>query len=318
MKHIFNKSTLTDFWYSFYNSHLPTKRDNLNRIILKSIFLLSIIILVIFFIFITTHFTKINNEQSLFLENNQIFEQLTSVNSKNYEKAFKYFKSQNSDFKAWVSVENTSISSPVYQTKNNEFYLSHNQLKQKSSFGALFFDSKDCITSKTKDQNLIIYGNSPKSDSLFSCLKNYKSIYFYKQNPYINLSTSEDLEKYIIFATFIINSNPKDDGNYIFDYKKSNFENSDEFSFWIDELSQRSLYSTEIDITNSDNLLTLVTDSVEFNGAKLVVMARKLRENEKVNIFNTQINKKPRYPDIYYSLRGIENPFNIKEADYVS
>lgn len=318
MKQLFKKSTIIDFWNSFYNSFLPTKKDNLKQIIVKSVFLLGIVLLIFSFVFFTNYFNVINAEESLYLENKQIFEQLTASDSQNCEKALKYFKKQNADLKGWISIKNTSLSCPVYQTKDNEFYLTHNQLKEKSSSGALFFDCVDSVTAETSDKNFVIYGKSPKSDHLFSVLKNYKSMYFYKQNPYIDLATFEGAQKYVIFATFIINSNLLDDNNYIFDYKRSSFENENSYVFWIDELNQRSLYSTEIPVTPNDCLLTLVTDSIEFENAKLVVMARKVNENESFDFSKTKINQNPRYPDIYYLMRGIKNPFTIQEEDYVS
>ena len=317
MKNIFNKSTYKNLWESFYDSYIPTKRDNITQIILKSTFLLMLVLLIFFFVFVVNYFTAINNEQAMFFENKQVFQQLSSGSEKNYVNALKYFKKQNSDLKAWISIKNTSLASPVYQTTDNEFYFKHNQLKEKSSFGALFFDSKDSIVTETIDKNFVIYGNSPKADQLFSCLKNYKSLYFYKQNPYINLTTMQGTEKYVIFATFIINSKREDDGNYIFDYKKSNFDDSDSFTLWYNELRQRSLYLPTVSVTNEDSFLTLETASVEFKGAKLVVMARKIKPDENIDVSNTIINKKPRYPSIYYTIKEIKNPFDTKEADYV-
>ena len=311
MKNIFNKSTYKNIWESFYDSYIPTKRDNLTQIILKSTFLLIIVLLIFLFVFVASYFTAISAEQNMFLENKQVFQQLSSGNQKNYVNALKYFKKQNSDLKGWISIKNTSLASPVYQAKDNKFYLNHNQLKEKSSFGALFFDYKDSVVTETIDKNFVIYGNSPKSDQLFSCLKNYKSLYFYKKNPYISLSTMQGTEKYVIFATFIINSDRKDDGNYIFDYKRSNFEDSDSFTLWYEELRQRSLYLPTVNVTNEDSFLTLVTDSVEFEGAKLVVMARKVSLDETIDISKTVINKKPRYPSIYYNIKKIKNPFDI-------
>jgi sortase B len=311
MKNIFNKSTYKNIWESFYDSYIPTKRDNLTQIILKSTFLLIIVLLIFLFVFVASYFTAISAEQNMFLENKQVFQQLSSGNQKNYVNALKYFKKQNSDLKGWISIKNTSLASPVYQAKDNKFYLNHNQLKEKSSFGALFFDYKDSVVTETIDKNFVIYGNSPKSDQLFSCLKNYKSLYFYKKNPYISLSTMQGTEKYVIFATFIINSDRKDDGNYIFDYKRSNFEDSDSFTLWYNELRQRSLYLPTVNVTNEDSFLTLVTDSVEFEGAKLVVMARKVSLDETIDISKTVINKKPRYPSIYYNIKKIKNPFDI-------
>ncbi len=317
MKKIQNSSWWTDFLRSFYTSHFPTKRDNMGQIALKSVFLLSIILLVIFFCLVAVYFTNVNSEQSLITQTKQTFLQLTAGQETN-EKALKYFSKQNSDLKGWISIKGTSLCNPIYQTDNNYYYLSHNQLKEKSDFGALFFDCNDQIADQSIDKNFVIYGNSLANNQLFSCLSSYKSMYFYKQNPFIEFSTLNSTDTYVIFATFIINSDPKDDRGYVFEYKKDSFSDQSDFDFWINDISQRSLYSAEIPVTIEDSFITLVTDSVEFDGAKLVVMARKLHDGEKPNFSLLHINKNPRYPAIYYNQKGIENPFIFKEEDYVS
>ena len=309
MKNLFYKTAFLNFCSSLF----PNKRDNVNRIILKSVFILGITGLVAFLLFVSVHFTKINNMQKLQNQNSQLYSQLLSEK----QTAVKTLKTQNSDFKAWVNIPNTSVSYPVYQTDNNNYYLSHNQLKKKSAFGSLFFDAKDSLSEKT-DRNLVIYGNSPKNDLLFSPLKNYKSLHFLKQNPYIDLITPGGNRKYLIFAVFVINSDPQDDGNRIFDYKKSEFETWEEFDLWFSELTQRNLFSNNIDVSNEDEFLTLVTDSGEFKGAKLVVTARKMRNGDSMQNFYIKPNKTPRYPNIYYTLKGIKNPFTNKEEKYVS
>ena len=310
MKNLFYKTA----FLNFCNSLFPNKRDNVNRIILKSVFILGITGLVAFLLSVSVYFNKINNMQKLQNQNSQLYSQLLSEK----QTALKTLKTQNSDFKAWINIENTSVSYPVYQTDNNNYYLSHNQLKKKSAFGSLFFDAKDSLSEKVTDRNLVIYGNSPKSDLLFSPLKNYKSLHFLKQNSYIDLITPGGNQKYVIFAVFVINSDPQDDGNRIFDYKKSEFETREEFDLWFSELTQRNLYENNIDVTSEDEFLTLVTDSGEFKGAKLVVAARKMRDGDNTQNFYIKPNKTPRYPNIYYTLKGIKNPFTNKEEDYVS
>lgn len=317
MKNTNISSWWADFVRSFYTSYLPTKRDNINQIVLKSIFLLGTVLLVVFFCLVAVYFTNENSEQSLIAQTKESFEQLTSGQETN-QKALKYFSKQNSDLKGWISIEGTSLCNPIYQTDNNYYYLTHNQLKKESKFGALFFDCNDNTEDQNTDKNLVIYGNNLENNQLFSCLDNYKSMYFYNQNPFIEFSTLNSTDTYVIFATFIINSDPKDDGDYIFDYKNNNFEQETDFAFWIEEINQRSLYSADIPVTIDDNLITLVTDSVEFDGAKLVVMARKLHDGEKPDFSLLHVNPEPRYPKVYYQKKGIKNPFDIKEEAYVS
>lgn len=318
MNNFKNLSWWADFLHSFHTSFFPTKRDNIGQIILKSVFIFGTVLLVVFFCFVAIYFTNENYEQSLITQTKETFEQLTSGQETN-QKALKYFLKQNSDLKGWISIDGTSICNPIYQTDDNNYYLTHNQLKEESNFGALFFDCNDNTKDQNTDKNLVIYGNNLYNNQLFSCLDNYKSMYFYEQNPYIEFSTLSSTDTYVIFATFIMNSDSQNNKNYIFDYKNNDFERESDFTFWIDEIYQRSLYSAEIPVTIDDNLITLVTDSVEFEGAKLVVMARKLHTDETLNLSSSlRINPNPRYPEAYYQKKGINNPFDIKEEDYVS
>lgn len=317
MKNLTNLSWRKNILQPICNSYFPTKRDNIAQLIIKSIFLIGTILLVIFFCFVAIYFTNINYEQSLIAKTKETFVQLTS-GQETSEKAIKYFSKQNSDLKGWISINNTPICNPIYQTDNNDYYRTHNQLKEESDFGALFFDCYDDLQHPGIDKNLIIYGNNLENNQLFSTLDKYKSIYFYKQNPFIEFSTHNSTDTYVIFATFIINSNPKDDNDYIFDYKTNNFTSESDFIFWLEEIQQRSLYSAAMPITIEDNFITLVTDSVEFEGAKLVVMARKLHDGENPDFSLSNINPQPRYPEAYYQKKGINNPFDIKEENYVS
>lgn len=304
------KFSIKQLWDSFYKNTFPTKTDNLQQIITKLIFIFSIVLLVSFFIFVCVYFTASNREQHLLSQSKIIFNEYSKKS--NNKKALNYFKSQNSDFKGWITIKNTDLSAPIYQTNDNKFYKTHNHQKSANRIGCLYFDYRDEFSKK--DQNLIIYGKNEQQ--LFSCLQNYKSIYYYKDNPFINLSTLNSTDKYVIFATFIINSDKDDDNGHLFNYKKSSFKSETEFTNWIENINNRSLYSNGIPLNIDDEFLTLVTDSNEFEGAKLVVMACKVTEDKYIKI-NPKINKKPIFPQAYYDSKNIQNPF-IKEDIYVS
>ena len=122
MKHLKNFSLWEDFLRSFYESHFPTKRDNINQIVLKSVFLAGTILLVIFFCFIAIYFTNVNSEQTLISQTKETYQQLTSNKETNKE-ALEYFSKQNSDLKGWISIDGTSLCNPIYQTDNNYYYL---------------------------------------------------------------------------------------------------------------------------------------------------------------------------------------------------
>ncbi len=298
---------------SFYNSVFPTKHDNFEQIAIKILYLLTFVFLISFFCFISVYFSKINTDQNILSNNKQVFSQFYMNDQGHYEKALNYFKKKNNDLKGWITIENTDLSVPIYQSNDNKFYLNHNQFKKESDTGILFFDSNDDFSNS--DKNLIIYGkNKPQ---LFSCLEKYKSLYYYRQYPIINFSTLNSTDQYYIFAVFLINSKKQDDQNRIFNYKKSSFNDENDFSDWYNEITQRNLYSTDISVTNQDNIITLVTDTSNFKGAKLVVMAKKINVLEEFLTPSIEINKNPRFPQVYYDINDITNPFDYKEEENV-
>ena len=91
-------------------------------------------------------------------------------------------------------------------------------------------------------------------------------------------------------------------------------------SSYLSELAQRSLYDTGVDVLPTDKLLTLSTCSHEFEDARFVVVARLVRPGEKAEVDTSKavINSKPRYPQAYYSKKGMSNPYKNASKWFVS
>ena len=207
---------------------------------------------------------------------------------------------------------NTKIDNPIYQTDNNDFYLTHNQQKQKSAYGALFFDSKNVITESETDKNLVIYGHHMKNGSMFANLTKYKELSFYKQNPTVEFATLYGNGTYKVYAAFVLNASKADDNDYIYNISRKSFIDDNDFDSWVNEARERSLINTGVDVKNGDNIITLVTCTYDFDNARFVVMARETREGEEpsVDTLKATANSSPRYPKRWYDDRGIEYPFN--------
>ncbi len=94
---------------------------------------------------------------------------------------------ENSDFKGWITVPNTRVDNPIYQTADNSFYLTHNQKKAKKRLRLAVFDCENKITEEETDKNLVIYGHHMKNGSMFADLTKYRSLSFYRQKiPRLN------------------------------------------------------------------------------------------------------------------------------------
>ncbi|MGL4797173.1 MAG: sortase domain-containing protein, partial [Paraclostridium sp.] len=84
--------------------------------------------------------------------------------------------SKNTNFKFWITVDNTNIDYPVVQSKDNEYYLSKDFYNQDSSSGSIFMDYRN----KFDDKNIILYGHNMKNKTMFNNILKFKEENFFK------------------------------------------------------------------------------------------------------------------------------------------
>ena len=251
------------------------------------------------------------------LENYDMYS--TAINDEGFPKRFEELKKQNEDIKGWLKIDGTEINYPFYQTKNNDFYKNHDMSKSQNRYGAIFADKGAKINKKEMSRNIVLHGNNMEDENMFSQLVKYKNLDFYKKSPIITLDTIySNPTTYKVFAVFVINTDKKQDDGYLFNYRQNYFPTDKNFGFFIDNVMARSIIKTNVEIGETDSILTLSTDSDEFENAKTVVMARKLREGESkyVNTATAKKNKKPLYPQAYYDKHGGKKP-KVKIEYYV-
>ncbi|MBR6573301.1 MAG: class B sortase [Clostridia bacterium] len=263
---------------------------------------------------ITSHFVNESRQRAIVKEARKQWSFSEEKEDKSGELlSFDSLQAQNNDIKAWISIDNTNINNPVYQTTDNSFYIDHNMQKEKSRYGALFFDHNNIITNSKASQNLTIYGHNMKDGSMFGTLQKYRKLDFYKSNPTFKLTTLYGQYEYRIFSVMVMNATSKDDNNYIYNFVASDFENQGVFESWIYEAQERSLITTTVDVKKNDDILTLVTCSEDFNNSRFVVMARKTRvnETEPVDVSGAKLNPNPRYPQAWYDKKGLKG-YNVE------
>lgn len=305
------------FFRYIYLSYIPNRHDRFSQVLVKILFLVCLTALIVSSVYVSNYFLLADKQDNIIDDSRNIWhsnlnESVVSENETekdNYlSEAEKQLLSENPDFKGWIKLSNTKIDNPIYQAENNSFYLNHNQQKKKSVYGALYFDFKNKITEEEIDKNLVIYGHNMKNGSMFGNLKKLKNLNFYKENPLIEFSTLYKDSTYKIFAIFVLNANKKDDNGYIYNIYRHKFIDESDFDVWSAEAFARSIIDTSVDVEYGDNLITLVTCSSDFENARLVVMAREVREGES-NVVDTSkavVNKNPIYPEKWYKKRGIK------------
>lgn len=225
------------------------------------------------------------------------------------EQRFSALHKINADIQGWIKVPNTNIDLPVLQASvaDPEFYLSHDYQKAKSQYGSIYADANSPMLSSSA-QATILYGHTLRNGRMFSELKKYKDLSFFKSNPVIDFTTSQENAKWKIISVFL--TNELESQGPVFNYMRSEFKNFSDYLNFVYQLRIRSLFNTGVSFRNDDKILLLSTCSYEFDDFRLVVVARKIREGESDSINTEHISANPQtlYPDCWYKRYNTEKP----------
>lgn len=225
----------------------------------------------------------------------------------------KYAKlyAENQDFVGYLSAEAVNLNLPVVQTNNDEEYLKKNFYGQTTKYGCPFVTHLNNID--PLDMNTVIFGHHMNNNTIFGTLDAYKKIDGFKKAPVITFNTLYKDYQWKIIAAFITNAYGKDDVNgYVFPYYFTSLSSYEKYSSYLNELAQRSLYDTGVDVVPTDRILTLSTCSHEFEDARFVVVARLVRPGESASVDTSKavVNSSPRFPQAYYNAKKIKtNPY---------
>lgn len=295
----------------FLRSLFPVKGDSVGEKVRKSIFLVALVVLIVTLSYLVNYFAE------SWLAGRAVSNAVSAWNNASMQKdengvfiAFKELMKNNSDIKAWMKIEGTNINNPVYQTTNNDYYIDHDMNKQSSRYGALFIDKDAAITATGNSKNVVVYGHHMRDGTMFGTLKKYTDINFYKQHPVIDFTTLYLDADYKVFAVFITNTKPEQDNGEVFNYRYPEFASEEDFLSFVNNVKVRSIIDTGVEVDAQDELLTLSTCTYEFDDARLVVMARKVRAGEQ-NAADTsaaKVNPTPLYPQIWYTQHGTTKP----------
>lgn len=215
----------------------------------------------------------------------------------------------NNEFAGYLEAPGINMSLPVVQTTDDEAYLNKNFYGKSTKYGCPFVSYLNRL--EPLDYNTVIFGHHMNDHTIFGALDNYKTLAGYKKSPTIAFNTLYRDYTWKVFAVFITNAVAQDDNGYVFNYYFTALPTDEQKAAYLNELKQRSLYDTGVDVQPGDPLLTLSTCSHEFDDARLVVVARLVRngENAAVDTGKAALNSNPRYPQVYYDKKKLNNPY---------
>ncbi len=221
---------------------------------------------------------------------------------------------QNQDLVGWVKIEGTKTDNPVVQGRHDSpgfyEYLYKAYDGSYSQYGTIFAHYKNKF-SGTLSSNTVLYGHHMINGTMFGDLEKMRKVEFLQKHNLVEFTPRYEsfTDTWKIFAVIISDStdtpNLPKEGPY--SYMLTDFPSDYNFMKFVKEAYQRSIIKTPAqDIVPGDEILTLSTCIYDFKGARLLIMARKLRPGESKEMDASQItyNSEVVYPPAYYARKG--------------
>ena len=184
---------------------------------------------------------------------------------------------ENEEIIGWLEIEGTNINYPVLQASDNDYYLTHNYKKEKSSTGSIFLDKDfDLINGSS---NYLIYGHRSKSGLMFEDLMKYAKEDFYKEHTKVKFTTNKDDSLYEILSVFYSRVYYKREKNVFRYYYFVNANNEQEYNDFVNNAKKVSLYDTGVTANYGEQLLTLSTCEYSQEDGRFAIVCKKV-ENE--------------------------------------
>ena len=180
----------------------------------------------------------------------------------------------NHDVVGEIKIINTDYKKAIMQSNDNDYYLNHLEDKTSNFMGSIYLDFRIDIDNSDK---LLIYGhNSSNVDMPFKLLENYYNEDYYKSHKYVQILTKNKTRLYEIYAILIETND--------FSYMKTEFKNKDEWYRHISGFKNKSLYNTDVSVSENDKIIILQTCSTHSNYKKynkkyLLVVGKEIDNN---------------------------------------
>lgn len=174
----------------------------------------------------------------------------------------------------WITIDGTAIDYPVLRTTDNDFYLTHDSEGNDSKYGAIFMDFRNAVPSMQR--HIIIYGHNMKNGAMFHDLVNYKQQDFFDTNRRIYLLWDDTDTEWEIFCAYIV----EPDTIYPI---QTFFADGEDFAAVMNDTVKYantvspSVTDDTVTIQPSDQVLSLVTCTYEYDDSRYVVMARRVK-----------------------------------------
>lgn len=190
-------------------------------------------------------------------------------------------KAKNSDFIAWITIEDVEISIPIVKTDSvdkESYYLTHDFDKKENVLGSPY-QKYGCDIENTTNTtfvghssyNIGIFGNIV-NQSIFGSLNDYLN-YDSKFNYKIKVETLNGTYTYEVFSVFKFNISADYDKEYLI-YTATDLSHEVDFNNFVNTAQTLSKIKFGRNIEMGDKFLTLFTCSTDSTHYRTMVVAR--------------------------------------------
>lgn len=222
---------------------------------------------------------------------------------------------RNPDTRGWLSSEAGGLDCVVVQGRGDGYYENHDFDGNLNAMGCVYIDER--VDIRTGVDNIVLYGKSDTAAYLFGPLLDFTSPNYMSEHYLINFNTIYSNDYYKVVSAFYVNTN-ESKGAVQDRYLSLNFNTTEAFVDFVVDIKMRSVVNAEIDIITGDRFLTMVTDVSDWDGARLVVVARQVRQGESGDVSPVLFspNIAAAYPDEWYSKHNTKPVHNeVVERD---
>lgn len=175
---------------------------------------------------------------------------------------------QNSNIIGWLSLADSRLDNPVLQTDNNNFYLTHNYLNEKSRGGSIFADFRN---EPMTDRHMIFYGHVLRNGTMFGELSKFANQQYADAHPVFIYETATEKYELQVFAAYETTTD--------FYYIETEFSDMT-FDQFLNEIKQHSEITMPVEVSVSDKIVTFSTCTTSANDKdRFVVHAKIINPN---------------------------------------
>lgn len=296
-------------WYARF---IPMKGDSKSELIRKAVFILCVLVFLGSMGYLSTKLFDSVNHRNLAASLSELLGKTDPEfvpNDWEYNPKLYDLYRENSDTIGYISIDGTNVAFPVVQTEKandkgnkGQYYLRKDFYGAYSMYGTPFLDYRCNTQTEIQSKNLIVYGHNVYNDGqMFSDLVKYRQLKFYKEHPVVHFDTLYGDADWLVVGVVLTNAYEKD--GPVWNYNNFIEGGEEETKEFLNQVAKRTLIVTGVDYNTSDHFLTLSTCSYDFTDARVVVIARQVREGEDISLIDTSkayYNSNPLMPDKWY------------------